>query len=333
MAISRTLRAALRLQHRCAFVYNSVEGGPSLPKIEIYLLGPPRIERDGVEIRVDTRKAISLLAYLAVTGETQRRDALAALLWPESDTGRARGALRRTLSSLNRALEGEALVASRESLRLEPGPGLWLDMEEFRSLLAAYQAHGDPAEELSSLTRAVRLYRDDFMAGFTLRDSPAFDDWQYLQSEGLRRELAGALEGLARGSGVPGRARARHRPRAALALARPPGRVGAPLSDAALPLGRASVTPRYDSTESACGLSTWSSACPPLRRRLGYTRPSERTGRCRLHPYRPPDPCRRTMSRRSRLPPVAHPTTPWWAARPSGRQCWTPMGRSAAMAI
>jgi len=47
------------------------------------------------------------------------------------------------------------------------------------------------------LTEAVALYRDDFLAGFTLRDSPAFDDWQFFQAESLRREMADALETLA----------------------------------------------------------------------------------------------------------------------------------------
>jgi DNA-binding SARP family transcriptional activator len=45
---------------------------------------------------------------------------------------------------------------------------------------------------------AVGLYRDDFMAGFTLPDSLAFDEWQRYQTEGLRQELASALERLVR---------------------------------------------------------------------------------------------------------------------------------------
>src|SRR5690606_22257518 len=46
------------------------------------------------------------------------------------------------------------------------------------------------------LEEAVQLYNDDFMAGFTLRDSPEFDEWQYFMSEELRRELGAALEKL-----------------------------------------------------------------------------------------------------------------------------------------
>lgn len=45
----------------------------------------------------------------------------------------------------------------------------------------------------------MELYRGDFLAGFALRDSPQFDDWQSFQAELLRGELADALDRLARG--------------------------------------------------------------------------------------------------------------------------------------
>jgi tetratricopeptide (TPR) repeat protein len=50
----------------------------------------------------------------------------------------------------------------------------------------------------------VALYRDDFLAGFALRDSAAFDDWQFFQGEESRREMAGALERLSFGHGARG---------------------------------------------------------------------------------------------------------------------------------
>lgn len=37
------------------------------------------------------------------------------------------------------------------------------------------------------------------MEGFTLRDSPDFDDWQFFQSENLKRELVQTLERLVQG--------------------------------------------------------------------------------------------------------------------------------------
>jgi predicted ATPase/DNA-binding SARP family transcriptional activator len=174
----------------------------------ISLLGAPRIERDGVPVEVDTRKATALAAYLAVTGRGHTRDALAGLLWPEYNQGRARAALRRTLSSLGKAREEGWLLADRENVDLAHDD-IWVDVVRFEDLLAACKLHGHPesevcAECLPLLTEAVEQYRDDFMAGFGLRDSVAFDDWQFFQSESLRRELAGALERLARGRAALG---------------------------------------------------------------------------------------------------------------------------------
>ena len=174
-----------------------------MPQLELYFLGPPRIERDGAPVRLDTRKAIALLAYLAVTDETQRRDALAALLWPDADQSRARAALRRTLSTVNTAFAGEGLSVGRETIGLDSGAGVLVDVARFRSLLAECGSHGHPATLvcdacLEPLTEAAKIYREDFLAGFTLRDSTGFDDWQLAQTESFRRELAGVLGRLVR---------------------------------------------------------------------------------------------------------------------------------------
>src|SRR5262249_39813536 len=163
------------------------------------LLGSPRIERDGSPLSVDTRKAIALLAYLAVTNQPHRRDALAAFFWPDYDQTHARATLRRTLSALNKALGDAGLAIDRESIEMRPNAQLRLDVHEFEAYLAGCQTHGHAANEVCAacekpLAAAVALCRDDFMAGFSLRDSPTFDDWQFFQREAYRRELAGALE-------------------------------------------------------------------------------------------------------------------------------------------
>ena len=83
-----------------------------MSRINLFLLGSPRIEKDGVPITVDTRKAVALMAYIAVTDKVHQRDTLAALLWPDVDRTRARAAFRRTLSTLNKALGGAGLLAT-----------------------------------------------------------------------------------------------------------------------------------------------------------------------------------------------------------------------------
>jgi predicted ATPase/DNA-binding SARP family transcriptional activator len=171
--------------------------------LEVHLLGPPQIERDGAPVQFDTRKAVALLAYLAVEGGAHSREALAALLWPEYEPARAYANLRRTLWTLNRALGKEWLDADGESVSLRRRPGLWVDVEAFRQHLDDCDSHGHGEGGLCDACRgplvaAVERYRGDFMAGFTLRDSPPFDEWQFFQTEGLRQEQARALEKLGR---------------------------------------------------------------------------------------------------------------------------------------
>ena len=175
-----------------------------MSSLKLFLLGPPRIERDETLLDIERRKAIALLIYLAVTGEGQRRDTLATLLWPNVDQSRARGALRRDLSVLNKALGQQWLVIDRETVSLSRDPEFWLDVDQFHLNLEACQTHNHPADEvcpacLPLLTEAVALYRDDFLTGFTLRDSPDFDEWQFFQTESLRQVLATTLERLVRG--------------------------------------------------------------------------------------------------------------------------------------
>ena len=161
-------------------------------------MGPPRVELGGQPLVVDTRKATALLIYLAVTGQADRRERLATMFWPESDTGHAKAALRRTLSSLRKALGGEWLEVSRDRLAVEPA---WLDTRAFAELFEGTRGHGHPAGEscprcIEPLTQAVQLYRADFLAGFSLPDSPQFDEWQYFTEQGLQRRCAEALSRL-----------------------------------------------------------------------------------------------------------------------------------------
>jgi DNA-binding SARP family transcriptional activator len=180
-----------------------------MPELRLAVLGPPRVELDGAEVEVDTRKAIAVLAYLAVTGERHGRTALAGLLWPEYDEAHARAALRRTLSALNKGLRGGWLAADRSSVALDRA-GLRLDLERFRALLEECGGHGHPPAEacpacVAPLREAAALHRGDFLAGFALRDADDFEDWQRFQAESLRRELAGVLERLVGAQAAEGR--------------------------------------------------------------------------------------------------------------------------------
>jgi len=174
----------------------------SMSIYQVYLFGAPRLEFEGQQVAIDTRKALALLAYLLLSGEPQSRDTAAALFWPESDQSSARAALRRTLSTLRSALNEDLVDFGREIIAIQPGDDLWCDVTAFRALLADCLTHSHPADQvcercLTPLQEAAELYKGDFMSGFSLRDSPAFDDWQFFEADRLRRELATALERLA----------------------------------------------------------------------------------------------------------------------------------------
>lgn len=146
-------------------------------------------------------KALALLAYLAVTRASHPREALATLLWPEWDASSARADLRRTLSLVNDALGGSAIVADRETAGLDPDLTLWVDVAELQAKLSVCASHGHAVGEacgacVGALEEAVTLYRGDFLAGFTLEDSAGFDEWQFFETQALRDVVTGALARL-----------------------------------------------------------------------------------------------------------------------------------------
>ena len=178
-----------------------------MSQLNQYLFGPPRTEIDGQAVNISRRKATALFAYLALTGRGQSRDALATLLWPEKGQSSARAELRRSLYFISKALGNQWLETDLETaglsskLSTSTEGDLWLDVVDFQKKLKACEAHEHPPAEICPdciphLERAVDLYTDHFMAGFSLRDSPAYDEWQFFQAEGLRGQLASALTRL-----------------------------------------------------------------------------------------------------------------------------------------
>lgn len=173
-------------------------------RVSIQLLGPVDIQVDGRPLAVDTRKAVALLAYLAVTRRPASRESLVALLWPESNDTDGRSALRRTLSVLNSALGGRGLSIDRSAVGLRPDE-VDLDLASAREALGRARDHGHDLDVAcgacdSWLQAAIALDRGPFMDGFGLRDSESFDEWQTAEAEAYRRDLAAALERLARSS-------------------------------------------------------------------------------------------------------------------------------------
>ena len=132
--------------------------------LRVFLLGPPRIERDGTPITPGRHKSTALLAYLAVTSQSHSRDELATLFWPDSDQTAARASLRRGLTAMKKDLGEDWLDAERDLVGVKPDADVWVDVQDLRRHLAECTTHGHPASEvcqacLTPLSQAVIVKR------------------------------------------------------------------------------------------------------------------------------------------------------------------------------
>ena len=167
--------------------------------LDIRLLGSPQVTVDDEDVEVDTRKAIAMLAYLAIE-KSADRDSLAALFWADSPPDRARATLRRTLSALRGGIGHDAVDADRNQVGLVGS--FRLDVDLFLTAIAETAGHEhDEAdvcgECITPLRRAAELYRGDFLGSFSVRDAPEFEDWARPVTESLRLKAGETLERLA----------------------------------------------------------------------------------------------------------------------------------------
>ena len=168
----------------------------------LHLLGSPTITLRGKRVEMGRRRAMALLAYLAVTDQGHSRDALIVLFWADSDPRRGRSNLRTSPAAIRRIPGEDSLLSEGDTVRLNPGAGVWVDAVELRTLLALCRTNGHLDEEtcdacLPILTKAATFYRNDFLFGFSLPDSIEFDRWQFLQTETLREEITTTFDRLA----------------------------------------------------------------------------------------------------------------------------------------
>jgi predicted ATPase/DNA-binding SARP family transcriptional activator len=167
--------------------------------LTLSFLGSPLIERDGAAVEMRLRKAMALLAYLAVTGQRHSRDTLAELLYPEKDRTDSRSDLRRSLSILRGAIGSECLDSDRACVWFVFREGTRIDVVDFRGLITEsrkLESTGDLPGSAVKLEKAATLYRGEFLSGLFLKDSPAFEEWQLSESESLRHEQGLALQQL-----------------------------------------------------------------------------------------------------------------------------------------
>src|SRR6478672_10223020 len=125
--------------------------------MEFQLLGPIEVRKDGQRLPLGGPRQQALLAYLLLHRETVTAERLVAELWhegeaPANGTGTVHTAVSRLRSTLGGRIDrgrGGYAVA------VEPDE---LDLDRFRSLLAAAGTAEDAAERSELLRRADALW-------------------------------------------------------------------------------------------------------------------------------------------------------------------------------
>lgn len=169
--------------------------------LRIHTFGGLTLEHNGSPITgFHSRKVEALLVYLACTGRPHPREVLAELLWPERSQVQSLANLRTGLSNLRQVLPSH-VHTTRRMIALLDESAVWLDVAELERLLtlAGIQERRESVlsnDEAKTLAKALDLYHGDFLHGFYVPDSRAFEDWVELERERLRRTVIEALHHL-----------------------------------------------------------------------------------------------------------------------------------------
>ncbi|MFN2122682.1 MAG: ATP-binding protein, partial [Candidatus Promineifilaceae bacterium] len=155
-----------------------------MESLTIRLLGIPEIRLGERPLSFRTRKVLALLVYLVVERGMHSRESLMALLWPENSQSSAAASLRTTLSRLRKALGtvSDVLITEAGNVGLDSKTSIDLDLDWLRSA-----AHEDSSPDV--LQPILTEDRGEFLEGFSLPDSPAYENWVSIQREACLRQL------------------------------------------------------------------------------------------------------------------------------------------------
>jgi DNA-binding SARP family transcriptional activator len=141
-----------------------LRGGSENHVLEARLFGTPSLRLDGREIVVPTKKALGLIAYLAIEGQTSRAN-LARLFWGGMTEANARRNLRQELYRISNTPLNLAISQDAESVR--PSAALTTDVARFQEALKAQR----------------------FAQALSLHDAPLLEHLRFPGASGFERWL------------------------------------------------------------------------------------------------------------------------------------------------
>ena len=119
------------------------------------------------------------------------------MLWPDLERKAALTNLRQVLQNLRQAINIEGRVdhplqVSRESIWLCPSADLEIDLAEFSapsSVCPATLCPADCSPCLAQMEALAGRYQGEFMAGFSLVESPEYEEWLRVHREALHLRI------------------------------------------------------------------------------------------------------------------------------------------------
>lgn len=153
-------------------------------KVDIKLLGEIKVKLDQEKIEFPYKKVEALFYYLLVEKNISR-EKIASLLWGNMTDSKAKKNLRNALYQLKKSIKDDIFKKSGSStLRLNKKEyNFQIDLEKFK--------------ESENLQQSLKAYQGDFLDGFLLKRSSAFNDWiienrnyyQQLYIEKLKKQI------------------------------------------------------------------------------------------------------------------------------------------------
>jgi DNA-binding SARP family transcriptional activator len=148
--------------------------------VELRLLGPLEVWRDGRPLTLRGRRRRALLAALALQGEPVSAERLIDDLWGERPPPTAKSSLHNAVSILRKALGPDVLVSRPPGYALALDPER-VDVVHFQRLADQARAAPSAEERVSALREALQLWRGPPLADlafepFALVEGPRLEE-------------------------------------------------------------------------------------------------------------------------------------------------------------
>lgn len=176
--------------------------------LALRLFGHFDLSLSGTTIHFRTSKARALLALLAIESDhPHSRKSLAGMLWSDRPTESAQNNLRVTLYELRQRLGDNSraapfIILSRENVQFNLQSNCTVDAMMFRGLVDECRHHTHQeldscSECMNRLSRAMEVYRGEFLSETFADAGTLFEEWAMIQRERYHRQAVRALNHLA----------------------------------------------------------------------------------------------------------------------------------------